>query len=248
MTYAYTRRKTTLILGTLVNTAAVLVGGLIGLLIKKGVKESLAEACMKALGAATTVIGLSGALSAMFKLSVDGVLSADGGLLLIISLAGGTIIGELLKLHDRLESLSDTLEAKLKMSGFSKGFVSASLLFCAGAMTIVGSFNDGLYGDSSVLFLKSAIDGVAAIFMASALGVGVAFSAIFVLVYQGLLTLCAGFLAPVITPDMMNAVSIAGYTIVMCIGLNMTEATKIKVINMVFALPIALLLKLLPWF
>lgn len=235
-------------IGTIVNTAAVVLGGFIGLCVKKGIKESIAEACMKALGAATMVIGLSGTLSAMLTLDADGNITADGGLLLIICLAAGTIIGECLKLHDRLESLSDTLESKLKLSGFSKGFVSASLLFCAGAMTMVGSFRDGLYGDSSVLLIKSAIDGVAAVFMASALGAGVIFSAVFVFVYQGLLTLCAGFLASVITPDMMDAISIVGYTIVACIGLNMTGATKIKAINMVFALPIAIVLKLLPWF
>lgn len=230
--------------GTLVNCAAIIVGGGIGLFIKKGIKPSLSDACMKALGATTMIIGISGALSAIFLAGGKGALE----ILLLISLVTGTIIGELLKLHERLESLSDVLERKLKLGGFSQGFVSASILFCAGAMTIVGSFNDGMYSDPSVLFIKSIIDGFAALFMASALGVGVMFSAVFVLLYQGALTLGAGFLAPVLAGDMMNVLSLAGFTIVACIGLNMTGATKIKVINMVFALPIIVLLKLVPWF
>lgn len=236
-------------IGTLANTGAVLVGGALGLFIKRGIKPELSDACMKAVGAVTTLIGLSGALSVMLVIRPeDNTLTTQGALLLLVSLVLGTVAGELVRLHDRVETLSDTIEKKLKLGDFSKGFVSASVLFCAGAMTIVGSINDGLYGDPQVLFIKSALDGIAALFLASALGVGVLFSAAFVLVYQGALTLCAGLLEPVMTASMMNALTMSGFTIVMCIGLNMTGATNIKVTNMVFALPVAALLSLIPWF
>jgi uncharacterized membrane protein YqgA involved in biofilm formation len=200
---------------------------------------------MNAVGAVTLLIGLGGVLSVMLVVDSGG-LSTQGGVVLLISLVVGTLIGEALKLHDRVESLSGVIERKTGLGGFSRGFVDASVLFCAGAMTIVGSINDGLYGDSSILFVKSTIDGIAALFMAAALGVGVVFSAAFVLVFQGAITLCAGWLAPVLTGDMMDAVSMAGFTIVMCIGLNLAGATKIKTANMVFALPIAALISLLP--
>lgn len=234
-------------IGTLANAGAVMAGGVLGLLIKKGIKESLSDACMKAVGVVTMLIGLSGALAAMLVVGEDGHLSAQGALLLLISLVIGTILGELLRLHDRVESLSAVIGQRLQLGDFSKGFISASVLFCAGAMTIVGAINDGLYGEPDVLFLKSAIDGISALFLAAALGAGVLFSAAFVLVYQGALTLCAGLLAPVMTPSMMNALNMVGYAIVLCIGLNLAGATKIKVTNMVFALPIAALLSLIPW-
>ncbi len=235
-------------IGTIVNTAAVAIGGLVGVCVKKGIRPALADACMKALGVTVILIGLSGTLSNMLVVGENNHLTAEGGLLLLVSLVLGTIIGELIKLHDHVESLSGILERKLGLSGFSKGFIAGSILFCAGAMTIIGSFNDGLYHDPSVLLIKSAIDGFAALFMATALGIGVAFSAVFVLVYQGVLTLCAGALAPIMSDGMMSAISMVGFAIVMCIGLNMVEATKMKVINLVFALPIAALLTLTPWF
>lgn len=234
-------------LGTLANAGAVLIGGGLGLLIKKGIRPSLSDACMKAVGAVTVLIGLSGALSALFVIGADGTITTQGTLVLLISLVLGTVIGELLRLHDRVESLSGLLEKKLRLGDISKGFISASVLFCAGAMTIVGSINDGLYGDPSILLIKSALDGIAALFLASALGVGVLFSAAFILVYQGALTLCAGLLEPVMTPVMMNALTASGFTIVLCIGLNLVGATDIKATNMVFALPVAALLSLLPW-
>ncbi len=233
--------------GTLVNAAAVAAGGLLGLLFKKNVKPSLSEACMKAVGAATVLIGIAGALAAMFRVNQDGSIASNGGLFLLISLVFGTLIGELIRLHDHMESLSGKLETAFHLTGFSKGFVDASVLFCAGAMTIVGSLNDGLYGDSSVLFIKSAIDFFAALFLAAALGVGVPFSALFVLLFQGAITLSAGLLAPVLTPAIMNALSAAGFAIVLCIGLNLMGIAKIKTTNMVFALPVAVLLALLPF-
>lgn len=235
-------------IGTLANSAAVIVGGLLGMLVKKGIKPGLSDACMKAVGAVTTLIGLSGALAAIFRIAPDGTISTEGTLLLLISMVVGTLVGELIRLHDRVETLSDKLQRKLKLGNFSKGFVTASVLFCAGAMTIVGSINDGLYGDPSVLFIKSALDGVAALFLAAALGAGVLFSAGTILVYQGILTLCAGLLEPVMTPAMMTALNASGFTIVMVIGFNLIGATDIKVTNMVFALPVAALLSLLPWF
>lgn len=233
--------------GTLINAFSILVGGSLGLCIRKGMSPTLSESCMKALGGGVTVIGLSGALGYMLRAGADGSLSSSGGINLLISLALGTLIGELAGIDAALEKLSGRIEERYQVQGFSRGFVSASILFCSGAMTIVGSINDGLFHDPSLLIMKSVIDGIAAFFMAGAMGVGVVFSLFFVLAYQGLLTLASGLLQPVLTDAMMQAMSVSGYAIVFCIGLNMVGATRLKVANMVPALPISALSALIYW-
>jgi len=232
--------------GTLVNAAAVTAGACVGLAAKKGIPEHVSDACMKALGAAVAVIGMSGALRAMFTADPSGALSSDGGMVLLVSMALGTLVGEVLKLHDLLERAGNALEKKFKSGGFSEGFLTASVLFCSGAMTIVGAFQDAS-GDPSLLFVKSALDGISAVFLASALGAGVAFAAVFVLVYQGLLTLFAGVLTGMMTPVMQNAVDIAGYTIVFCLALNMLGAARLRVANMIPSLAAAALLAAVDW-
>ncbi len=234
-------------IGTLVNTAAVAAGGALGLIIGKGMKGELAGSCLKAMGAATMFIGLGGALESMLSVGADGAVTCSGSLLLLISLALGAAVGELLRISDRVESLSGALEKKLGLKGFAKGFVEASVLFCAGAMTIVGSFNDGLYGDSSILVVKSVMDFVSSVLLASTLGVGVMCSAAFVFVYQGALTLCAGLLEPVMSESVMSAVGMTGYAIVAVIGLNLMDACRIKTANLVPALVFAAAIRALGW-
>ncbi len=234
--------------GTIVNTAAIAIGSFAGVFFGKKLKEEVSESCLKSVGIAVLIVGLSGVLSIMLSSDSDGTIEANGGMSLLISLVLGTAIGEMLKLEDRLTKLSDYFEMKLHIDGFSKGFVNSSILFCSGAMAIIGSFNDGLYGDSSLLIIKSVMDGASAIFLASTLGIGVAFSAIAIFFYQGALTVFAGFLAPILSDQLMNDFSMVGFAIVMCIGLNMMGATKFKTSNMVPALFVILVLQFIPWF
>jgi uncharacterized membrane protein YqgA involved in biofilm formation len=153
--------------GTLVNTAAIIVGSIIGMILKGGIPRHYSETVMQGIGLAVLLIGVKGALK------------SDDLLLIIFSLAIGSVIGEMLKIEERLENLGKWLESKLSKAGdgFSKGFVTASLLFCVGSMAIVGSLESGMTGNHQTLFAKSVLDGVASIVLASSLGIGVLFSA-----------------------------------------------------------------------
>lgn len=223
-------------IGTIVNTVAIALGGLIGLLIKRGVPKHVEDAVMSSLGIGILIVALNGVLSSMITVLPSGKLSDRGGLLLIISLAVGTLIGELLKIDDRLNLLGRMIETKLKVDGFAKGFISSSLIFCVGAMSIIGPLNDGLRGDSSVLFIKSALDGTTALILASTLGVGVLFSAIPVLLYQGTIAMLAGALTKAVSDDLLSMICMVGYAIVLCIGLNFIGSSKIKTANIIPAL------------
>ena len=227
-------------LGTLVNTGAVIAGGCIGLLCKKGIRESWTQSINKALGAAVAVIGINGVIANMFTVS-EGKLSSSGELLLVISLVIGTLVGELLRLDDRLNAVSGKIEKRFHMGGFASSFMNATILFCVGAMAIVGSIQDGLTGDASVLYIKSALDFVSAIIFGATLGVGVVFSCLPVLVYQGTITLLAGLLSGFLVGELLAQVCMVGYTIILCIGVNFLATTRIKTLNMLPALlvPIA---------
>lgn len=220
--------------GTLVNTATVLLGGTIGLLFKKGIPERMTDSVFKALGLITLFIGISGSLC------------GKNTLIAVISMILGTTIGELFDLDKRINNLGKFIEKKTskgnEKSTIAQGFVSSSLLFCVGAMTIVGSLQAGLENDCSVLFTKSAMDFCSAIIFASTLGVGVLYSAAFVLVYQGSITLLSGFLAPVLTDSVIAEMNCVGYIIIIGLAFNILGITKLKVMNFVPAifLPIAL--------
>lgn len=220
--------------GTLVNTATVLLGGTIGLLFKKGIPERMTDSVLKALGLITLFIGISGSLC------------GKNTLIAVISMILGTTIGELFDLDKRINSLGKFIEKKTskgnEKSTIAQGFVSSSLLFCVGAMTIVGSLQAGLENDCSVLFTKSAMDFCSAIIFASTLGVGVLYSAAFVLVYQGSITLLSGLLAPVLTDSVIAEMNCVGYIIIIGLAFNILGITKLKVMNFVPAifLPIAL--------
>ena len=221
--------------GTIVNAAAIAAGSLIGLILKKGISKRFEDSVNKALGLSVLLLGLNGVISSMFT-AENGILSSSGTLLLIISLVVGVLAGEALKIEDRLNGLGDFLGAKLKQSDFSLGFVNASLIFCVGAMAIIGSVNDGLKGDSSVLYIKSLLDFTSAIILSATMGIGVIFSAVSVLLYQGLLTLSAGFIGPLLSDMLLNQICMVGYVLVMCIGINFLGLTKIKTANFLPAL------------
>lgn len=237
-------------LGTIVNTVAVLIGGAIGLLFKKAIPKRLSDTVFKGLGLCTMFIGITGVFQ-------DGV----NTLIVIMSMVIGAVVGEALDLDKRINNLGQSLENKFSKGSekisIAQGFVSASLLFCVGAMTIVGSLQSGLVNDHTTLYTKSMLDFVAAIVFASSLGVGVMFSAAFVFVYQGLMAFSsyligtwvsggtdllaqtAGLTPFMITVNTMNCV---GYVIIIGLSLNMLSITKLKVMNYVPAIFMPILL------
>ncbi len=226
--------------GTLVNAVAVIIGGLIGLLVKKGIKESYAESINKALGLSILIIGLNGVISSMFTVE-NGKIKSTGELMLVIFLVLGTFIGELLRLDDRFTRFCNNIEKKFGSGGFATGFINSTVLFCVGAMSIVGSINDGLKGDSSILLIKSALDFVNSIILAATLGYGVIFTFIPILLYQGGISLLAGALSGILQGELLEQICMVGYAIIMAIGLNFLLQKKFKTLNMVPALllPIA---------
>ena len=233
-------------LGTIVNTAAVLVGSLIGLLIKKGLNERVEHAVMQVLGLSTIVIAAAGLITTMISVSPEsGKLSSSGELILLVSLAIGALLGELLHIEEGLNHWGERIEKRFGASNFARGFISSSLLFCVGAMAIMGAFNDGLYGDSKILFIKSTLDFISSIVLTATLGFGVICSAVTVLVYQGLLTLGSGLLSGVLVGDLLNNICIVGYAIVACIGINFFGQIKIKTVNLLPALLVPVVYQLL---
>lgn len=218
-------------LGSIVNALAIVAGSLLGLLLKHGIKESYRQTIIDATAMAVLVIGMLGAIR------------TDIILLMVISLAVGSFIGEALRIEDRLNQLGQWLECRISQtgSGFTKGFVTASLVFCVGSMAIVGSIESGLSGNYSTLLAKSVLDGIFAIFFASTMGVGVLFSAIPILVYEGLLTIGATGLKSLLSGPMINEISAVGGVLIMAIGINQLQLKKIRVGNMLPAIFIPLI-------
>lgn len=228
--------------GTIVNTVAIIAGGTIGWLVKKGISKNIEDSVMKMLGLSVFFVGLIGVFKSMISVDkITGALSDKGGILLLVSLVFGIIAGELLKIDDRLNIFGKWIEKKVGAQDFGKGFVNASLIFCIGAMAIVGALNDGLLHDPQVLFMKSSLDFVCAIVLASGLGIGVAFSAVPVLLYQGSITLLSGVVAPLISDVLLNNICMVGYAIVFCIGVNFLGMCKIKTANLLPALLVPVL-------
>ena len=187
-------------LGTIVNTAAVIVGGLLGLLLKRGFAKRFEAILMQALGLATVFIGAGGVLKYMLVVE-NGAITTRGTMLLIFSLVIGCLLGQLLDIEAKMEKLGVKLKAAAKVKNdnrFVEGFVTTSLIICVGAMAIVGAMQDGLSGDSSMLLAKSTLDFALVVILASAYGVGVIFSAIPIFVYQGAITAIAAVFGAVI--------------------------------------------------
>ncbi len=232
-------------IGTIVNAAAVAAGGCLGLLLKKGAAKIPSEPIHQAMGLAVIVLGLNGVISSMFTVGADGVPASSGELLLVVSLVLGAMAGEALRIDDRLNGLSGLVEQRLHLSGFAQSFVSGTLIYCVGAMAIIGALNDGLRGDASVLYIKSLLDGVSSVVLAATLGPGVIFAAVPVLVYQGAISLLAGALEPFLTGALLDQVCAVGYCLVLCIGVNFLGAAKIKTANLLPALLVPVAWRLL---
>lgn len=218
-------------LGTIVNTLAIILGCIVGLLIKGGIPEKLSNTVMSGIALCVIYIGISGALE------------DSNTLITIISMAIGAIIGELIDLDKRLNKLGKHLENKFtkkddknKDISISQGFVSASLLFCVGAMAVVGSLESGLKGNYSTLFAKSILDGISSIIFTASMGIGVMFSAVSVFIYQGSITICASFLSGVLSDSVVSSMTAVGSLLIMALGLNMIKACNIKVANLLPAM------------
>ncbi len=225
-------------LGTIVNAAAIIAGGVSGSLLRSGLPERFRDTIMQALGLSVLMIGFSGALQGMYRVTTMGKLDREYIMLMIFSLVGGAVIGELLNIEDKLERMGLWIQKKyLKKSGnFAEGFVTASLVYCVGAMAIVGSLEDGLTGNTGTLYAKSVLDGVSSVIFAATLGIGVAFSAIPVFIYQGLITLMAGIIKPWLTDTVISQTSLVGSILIIAIGFNILEMKRIKVGNLLPAI------------
>lgn len=220
-------------IGVVVNAVAVFVGAAIGMLLKKGFPEKLSETIMKAMGLITILIGIQAAIK------------TEDVLCVIICLVLGTVIGELINIDRGINSLGDTLKAKLvkdngKAGSFTEGFVSTCILFCVGSMTIMGSLEAGINHDYSILFAKSTMDFISSIVFASALGFGVMCTSVFVLVFQGAITLLASALSNVLTDVAVVEMSAVGGVILLGLAVNILELYKndkpIRVANMLPAI------------
>lgn len=217
--------------GVIVNTVTVILGSIVGMLFSKFISEKYTTAIMTAIGLCTLYIGF------------DGALAGENTLVLIISLAVGTAVGTLLGIDDGINALGAFIEKKFKRNdgkaSVAQGFVTASLLFCIGSMTIVGSLNAGISGDNTLLLTKSVLDLISSCVLAASMGIGVLCSAVFILVFQGGLVLLAGFIGPFLSASAQAELICAGSVMIIALGLNLIGITKIKVANMLPALILA---------
>ncbi len=218
-------------LGTIVNSLAIIGGSLLGFILKGGIPERVNDTIMKGLALCIMVIGISGAIK------------SENMILIICSIVIGALIGELIDIDKGLKKLGDNIEAKLQGKGgrVSEGFVTASLVYCVGAMAILGSLDSGLKGDYKILFTKAMLDGISAIMFTSTLGIGVALSAISVFVYQGTITLAASALQGILVGTVITELSAVGSLLIMGLAFNMLGLTKIKVANLLPAILIPIL-------
>ncbi|MBR6756301.1 MAG: DUF554 domain-containing protein [Peptococcaceae bacterium] len=220
---------------TIVNMIVIVLGALLGICFKKGIPEQMKNTIMQGMGLAVILIGLQMAMT------------AENVIIIIISLLLGGILGEWAKLDERLNNLGEVIKTKthIEDNNFVDGFVNASLIFCIGAMAIIGSIEAGLNQDYDILLAKSTLDGIMAVVLASSLGIGVAFSALAVFIYQGTLTLLAGVLQNVLTEAVISCIAACGGLLIVGIGLSIAEIKKINTINL---LPSIFIAALLAWF
>ncbi len=214
------------VFGTIINAAAIIAGSLIGILFRGGIPEKYRITVMHAMGLAVILVGVKAALK------------TDALLVVIISLGLGSLLGEWMRIEYRLEQMGNWLEQHMSShgDGISRGFVTTSLLFCVGAMAIVGSLESGLSGNHQTLFAKSMIDGITSIVFASTMGIGVIFSAVSVFIYQGVITLSAAYMKQFLVPEVVAQMSSVGGLLIVAIGLGLLDIKRIRIGNMVPAI------------
>lgn len=228
-------------LGTIINTLAIILGGLGGLLFGRFLKESVQDALCKACGVSTLFLGIAGALEGMLTVEGTGVVSS-GTMLVIGCIALGSLIGALLNLEDGMERFGQWLKIKTgnaRDTRFVDAFVTASLTVCIGAMAIVGSIQDGIKGDYSILAAKAVLDFIIIMVMTCSMGKGCIFSAIPVAIFQGSITALAGLIKPLMTDAALSNLSMIGSILIFCVGVNLVWGKKIQVSNMLPAVVLA---------
>lgn len=221
-------------LGTWVNVATVVIGSLVGMLLKKGLPDRIAKGMTTAVAMAVLYIG------------IDGMMAGENTLVLVLSMVLGTLLGTLLNLDDHLNQLGGWIESKVSRGGepgkITEGFVSASLLFCVGAMTVVGALQSGLSGNHEMQFTKAILDLISAIVLASTLGSGVLLSSVTVLLIQGGITILAKVIAPFLSDYVIAEMTCAGSVLILALGMNLLGVTKIKLVNSLPAIFLPILL------
>ncbi len=231
-------------LGTITNAAAIILGGLIGSIGQRFINQRIQDTIMKANGLCVVFLGISGALQKMFYID-QGILETQGSMVLIGSFALGSLIGEILNLEQGLERFGLWLREKSGNSddtNFLNGFLTASFTVCIGAMAIVGSLQDGMMGDPSILITKAILDFMIIMVMTSSLGKGCLFSAIPVGIFQGSITLMARLIAPIMNDAALDYISMTGSILIFCVGVNLLKKDTFKVSNMLPVVMIAALL------
>lgn len=221
--------------GTIINCIMVIVGSLIGLIFKKGLPERLGNTVMHGLALCVMYIGISGAFE------------TNNVLISIISIAFGATIGELLNLDEKLNILGAKIEKLFNHNNnndvtIAQGFVTASLLFCVGAMAIVGSIQSGMSGNHETLLAKSLMDGISSIVLSSTLGIGVMFSSILIFLYQGAITICSNFASILLNDAVIAEMTASGSLLIIGLSLNMLGVTKLKIMNYIPAVFIPIIL------
>lgn len=235
-------------LGTIINTAAIVAGGMGGALFGRFLKENVQDTLTKCCGVSTLFIAITGALEQMLKIE-NGSLVSGGAMLVIGCLTIGSVIGELLNLEGALERFGEWLKRKTgnaKDKGFVDAFVTASLTVCIGAMAIVGSIEDGITGNYSILATKAVLDFIIIMVMSCSLGRGAVFSAIPVFLLQGGITLLAGLVRPIMTAAALANLSMVGNVLIFCVGINLVWGKTIRVANLLPGIVIAVIAAFLP--
>lgn len=226
-------------LGTIINALAIIAGGVLGIVFKRFLKESYQDTIIKATGFSIVFLGAAGTLSKMLTVGADGSLSVGGTMLLVLSLALGALVGEIINLDAQFERFGEWLKHKTGSEGdnqFVNGFVSASLTVSIGAMAVIGSIQDGIYGDHSTLVAKAILDFIIILIMASSLGKGCVFSFLPVAVLQGSMTALAAVLSGFMTDAVVSNISLVGNVLIFCVGINLVWPKTIKVANLLPAL------------
>jgi uncharacterized protein len=218
--------------GAMVNFIAIILGSGLGLVLRRGISESYKKTIMQAMGLAVLFIGV--------KMS----LASENSIIVVLSLGLGALLGEMADLEGKLNRFGEILTQIVgsRFGDVGKGFVTATLVFCIGAMAIVGSIQEGLTGDASIIYAKSLIDGIIAVIFTASMGIGVMLSAVSVFLYQGSITLAASVLQNLVTDEMIHEISGTGGIMIVAIGLSMLKIIKIKLANLLPSLPLAAML------
>lgn len=230
-------------LGTFYNALGVVFGGLLGLLIGQRLSEDFHETLLKVTGVAVFVLGIAGTLEKMLVVHESHV-ESHGSMMLILSLVIGTVIGELLKIEEGFERLGTWLKEKTGNQGdtsFVDAFMTTALTICIGAMAVVGAVQDGLTGDTSTLLAKAILDMVIVLVLTVSKGKGAIFAVVPLVILQGLITLLAHLIAPIMTPQALSNLSLVGSSLILCVGINLIWGKRIKVANLLPAVLIAII-------